>query len=112
MRVGLLTAWPILYFVIFMSFIASAFFAIASGAGKNLSPDSFRYLVPLHLLTMLITIVLMVIFVAHAFRTDRIPEDRRVLWVVVLFLGNMFAFPVYWYFYFWRVGPREVSHVE
>jgi hypothetical protein len=35
------------------------------------------------------------------FRTDRVPADKKALWAVVLFLGNFFAMPFYWYFYIW-----------
>jgi hypothetical protein len=33
------------------------------------------------------------------FRNDGLPQDNRTLWVIILFLGNMLAFPVYWWLY-------------
>lgn len=38
-------------------------------------------------------------FVRHAFRSDVVPRDKRGLWVAVLFLGNIFALPFYWFWY-------------
>ncbi len=102
---GLLTVWPILYFVLFMGFMAFAFASIGSG-GKGKPFEAFWLIFPLHIATMLLMFALTATYVVHAFRTDRIAGDKRVLWVVVLFLGNMIAFPIYWYLYLWR--PEEV----
>jgi hypothetical protein len=100
--IGILTLLPAVYFVFFIAFMFSMFSTVGSGAGKGPPVDMFRYVFPLHLGAMLLMFALMVIYIVHAFRTDRIAEDRRVLWVVVLFMGNLFAFPVYWYLYLWR----------
>ncbi len=31
--------------------------------------------------------------------------DKRAVWAVVLFLGNLVAMPVYWYTHIWRQNP-------
>ena len=101
---GILTVWPILYFFLFLGVM---FFSFASMTSPGHPPrvfELFRYIVPLHLLTMLLMFALTAVYVVHAFRSDRIAEDKRVLWVVVLFFGNMIAFPIYWYLYLWRGG--------
>jgi type II secretory pathway component PulM len=36
------------------------------------------------------------------FQSNRVSADKKALWAVVLFLGNIFAMPVYWYLYLWR----------
>ena len=61
-----------------------------------------RPVTPLHLLTMLEILVLLVIYIVHVFKTDSVPQDKKALWAVVLFLGNMLAMPVYWYLYIWK----------
>jgi hypothetical protein len=100
--IGILTLLPAVYFVFFIALMFSMFSTVGSGAGKGPPIDMFRYVFPLHLGAMLLMFALMVIYIVHAFRTDRIAEDRRVLWVVVLFMGSLFAFPIYWYLYLWR----------
>ncbi len=102
--IGLLSLWPILYMGIFFGVLAFTFvrFASASAAHPAEAPVFFLALFPLHFLTILLQFALIAIYVIHAFRTDRIENDKRVLWVVVLFLGNMLAFPIYWYLYLWR----------
>jgi hypothetical protein len=38
----------------------------------------------------------------NVFRNDHVDKDKKVLWAVVLFMGNMIAMPIYWYLYIWR----------
>jgi len=80
---------------------------VASAAAANGSwcYDSAVVFV-LHLFTMLSMFVLMTIYVVHAFKTDLIPNDRRVLWVVVLLFGGIIACPIYWYLFMWRPGKQ------
>lgn len=107
--VGVLTFWPPLYFVFFFSFM---FFNFATfGRGHNNAPslDLFLLIFPLHFLTMLLMFVLTAVYIVHAFRSDELPSDKRTLWVIVLFLGNMIAFPVYWWFYLRPSRPAQID---
>jgi len=61
---------------------------------------------PLHFLTMLELFALLVIYIVHLFNTHRVPQDKKALWAVVLFLGNMIAMPIYWYLYIWK-EPKQ-----
>jgi hypothetical protein len=45
---------------------------------------------------------LLVFYIRHVFQNDRMQEDRKMLWAVVLFLGNALAMPIYWYLYIWK----------
>jgi hypothetical protein len=100
--IGFLTLLPIIYFIFFFILMFSAFASVGATSGKGAPFDMFRYIFPLHLGAMLLMVVLMAVYIVHAFRTDRIPDDRRVVWVIILFMGNMIAFPIYWYLYLWR----------
>ena len=100
---GLLTLWPLLYGGLFMAIFIFMWASFASGG--NDQPAYFFYILPLHCFTMLVLIALTGIYVFHAFKTDRIAPEQRVLWVVILFFGNMLAFPVYWYLFLWRRPP-------
>lgn len=104
---GILTVWPFLYFLLFIGVLFFGFASTSITALDRPSFDIFRLIMPLHLLTMLLMFTLTAVYIIHAFRTDRIAEDKRVLWVVVLFLGNMMAFPIYWYLYLWRRGETS-----
>jgi hypothetical protein len=96
--VGALSAWPLVYFAGFM-----AMMAVSSGRGGPFADaTTFDLLVRAHLITMVVTMGLLGFYVTHAFRSPRLPQEQRVLWLIVLFMGNMLAFPVYWYLHVWR----------
>jgi hypothetical protein len=97
------TAWPLVYLVIFFCTMLVEAMSMMTGPGHRPEPPLFLLIIfPLHFLTMLEIIVLIVIYIRHLFKTDRVPQDKKALWAVVLFLGNMFAMPVYWYLYIWQ----------
>lgn len=99
--IGLLSLWPIIYFFLFFVGIGYVFTRVSAPGRAGGAPDLFRYIFVAHLATMMLMIVLTTIYVVHAFKTDQIPQDKKTLWVVVLFFGNMVAFPIYWYLYLW-----------
>lgn len=107
--VGALTAWPPIYFVLFISFMFFSFMSMGRGTGKGPSFDLFRLIFPLHILTMVLMFALTAVYIVHAFRSDELPADKRMLWVIVLFLGNMLAFPVYWWFYLRPSRPEDTE---
>jgi hypothetical protein len=97
--IGVLTVWPPIYLVLFVCTIGLGFFLMDHASHRASDIDLFKYIFPLHCMTMLLTFALTAVYIVHAFRNDRLPSDRRILWVIVLFMGNMFAFPVYWWIY-------------
>ncbi len=104
---GVFTAWPFLYMFLFMGTI----FATVMGDFMGREPSDgrrmmFMIIFPLHLLTMLEIFALQVIYIVYLFKTDRIAQDKKALWAVVLFLGNMIAMPVFWYLYIWCAPKR------
>ena len=58
------------------------------------------------MLVWLLVVALIVFYIVHLFTTDRVRQDKKALWAVVLFLGNFFAMPVYFYLYVWQ-DPDE-----
>jgi cytosine/uracil/thiamine/allantoin permease len=61
---------------------------------------------------MLAVIALMVFYIVNVFRNDRVDKDKKALWAVVLFMGNMIAMPIYWYLYIWRETPAPDSPLQ
>jgi hypothetical protein len=101
--VGIATLWPFIYMVLFMLFMFSAVFFIGGpGSGDTGVPLPFLLIFPLHLLTMLAIMALTVFYIVNVFRNERVDKDKKVLWAVVLFMGNMIAMPIYWYLYIWK----------
>ena len=73
--------------------------------GGKLGP-AFYVLFGVHMLTILLEFLLIAAYVYDVFHNPRVQGDRRALWAVVLFLGNFFAMPVYWWLY---VRPEAES---
>ena len=102
---GVATLWPLLYFGVFVAVWFTLFLAIAQQAGPSGAdgpPGWFLALFPLHCLTILLSIGLLIVYIVDVFKNDRIARDMKALWAVVLFMGGFIAMPVYWYLYFWR----------
>ena len=106
---GVATIWPVVYFVlfIFLFFTAIAFRPGPAPPGSGTQP-AFVVLVAVHLLTMLLIMGLTIFYIVDIFRNDRVDKDKKVLWAVVIFMGNAIAMPIYWYLYFWR-GPNVAT---
>lgn len=56
-----------------------------------------------------LTCVLIAVYIVHLFRTKAVPNDKKALWAVVIFLGHIVAMPIYWYHYIWRPFQNELS---
>src|SRR2546425_10295096 len=105
--VALLTLAPWAYFVFFFAHFMSRFPAVpTSGAPPQEFFQDFEAIFRLQILAMLLVLALIAFYIVHVFRTDRVPKDKKALWAVVLFLGHLFAMPVYWYLYMW---PRRTE---
>ncbi len=92
---GLVSVLPLVYIIYFISHIMSL------KPGGQPPPVPFENIFSLHLATMGLTFVLTVIYLVIAYRSPRVPNDKRTFWAVVLFMGNVFAFPVFWYLFVW-----------
>jgi hypothetical protein len=107
------TIWPFIYMIFFFVVIFSSFFFMprAGSSEGGAFPALFMIIFPLHFLTMLLIMGLTVFYMVNVFRNDRVEKDKKVLWAVVLFMGNMIAMPIYWYLYIWReeTEPPVVS---
>jgi len=117
--IGMLTAWPLVYMFVFIAFIAGTMFWIgvmAPGDGSHSSgpPVAFLALMAGHLATTMLMLGLTAFYIVFLFKTDRVPQDKKALWAVVLFLGNIIAMPVFFYLYVWpdewpRKGRSEAA---
>jgi hypothetical protein len=97
--VGIASVLPLVYLVYFVWHVTS------------LEPPGllrFETLLSLHLVSIgLIVVVLTVVYLVMVYRSALVPDDRRTFWAVVLFMGNVFAFPVFWYLFLWRRPANE-----
>ena len=119
---GIATIWPFIYIVLFMAFMLSTFFFMRGGAAEGgIVPGVMVAVFALHFLTIVWVWALIAFYMVNVFRNDRVDKDKKVLWAVVLFMGNMLVMPVYWYLYIWREdgvpsatsnAPRALNNAE
>lgn len=98
------TIWPFIYGIIFFVIMLSTFSSMPMNGRTDLGAidNLFRVILPLHLLTMLDVLSLTIFYMVNVFRNDRVAKDKKALWAAVIFLGNVIAMPVYWYYYIWQ----------
>lgn len=91
--IGLITIIPFIYTVIFF---------------LNFSNDimDFDLMHKLHLGTMALIVGLLTFYISNVFRTDRIPNEKKTMWLIVIFFGHIIAMIIYWYLYIWK-EPKE-----
>jgi hypothetical protein len=103
---GLATLWPFLYMILFIVFaFSSIFFMRGQGGEESGPPFFFMVFFAIHLFTMLCIMALTIFYMVNVFRNDRVDKDKKVLWAVVIFMGNLIAMPIYWYLYIWKEAP-------
>ena len=93
----LATLLPVIHVFFFMTVVFSSF--ISHG---NKIKDIMPILLFSHFASILISFALIGFYIAHIFKSNKIDKDKKALWAVVIFLGNIMAMPVYWYLYIWK----------
>lgn len=99
---GLVTFWPLAYMILFIVLVFSAFLFRPTGADDSEALPFVAIFLGLHVLTMFIILALTVFYIVDIFRNNRIANDKKALWAIVIFMGNAIAMPIYWYLYFWK----------
>ncbi len=101
----LLTLAPIAYIFFFVFF---SFSMLATGAHSfQQTKEQFDFIFMLQMIAILGSWALVASYVVYLFRSSYVPQEKRALWAVVLFLGNMIAMPIFWYLYVWRPLQSE-----
>ncbi len=100
---GIATLWPFVYLLVFMGFwLYMVLWGVSHQESTKEIPVVFIGVFILHFITMIWTWGLLAIYICNVFKNDRVATDKKALWAVVLFFGNMIAMPIYWYLYIWR----------
>ena len=98
--IGILTLWPIVCMFVFMALIM-VMMASTMHTPQPQPPKLFFVIFALHFFTIVYMFGLIGFYIYYIFKTDRVAKDKKALWAVVIFLGNMIAMPVFWFLYIW-----------
>jgi len=97
---GILSIWPLVYIILFIIYAM----VISEITSSNIP---FIIMILLHILTILLSWALIIFYIVHALRTIKPPDDMRIIWVIILVVGNVIANPIYWYLRIWREREKE-----
>lgn len=111
---GLVTAWPLVYGFVFVGYALGVGVWNRDGSHSDTGEESpgLNAIITLHVITMFWECVLIALYIYNVFKNDRVHKDKKALWAVVLFLGNIVAMPIYWYLYIWRQDSRALTTVN
>ena len=98
----LLTIAPFAYFAYFMSIMSGPM-----PAAHAEWEAQFDFIFRLQMFVMLGMFALTASYIVYIFKTEHVPVEKRALWAVVLFLGNLVAMPIFWYLYVWRPLQKQ-----
>ena len=88
---GIASIIPLLYVVLFILFV------IINQNGLDGSITLPRYFLELHLSVALFMIFELIFFIIHVFRNKEMTTDRKILWAILLYIGSIITFPLYWF---------------
>ena len=101
--------WPILYIILFVTFTFSLFFLFIPQGGETPppSPAWIAVVFPLHFLTIILIWVLMIFYIIHVVKNQRLSKDQRVLWILLFVFVNIIAMLIYYFMYIWKEPAKE-----
>jgi hypothetical protein len=100
--IGVVSIWPLIYIPLFMIYILSTFmWQPFPGGGAGFGPG-FIVLMIVHMLTAFISLGMLIFYVLHAVKNEKITSDMRIVWILLFFFAGIFAQPIYWYLQVWK----------
>ena len=100
---GLATLLPLAYVIfLFVSLFIHFTSMIFRIPARDIFVEWFDPMFIVHLGAMLWIMVLTVIYMVHIAKNAVLKNEMKAIWVMAVFMVNIFAMPIYWYLYIWR----------
>lgn len=107
--IGILTIIPIAYICLF--FGAFVLLVLSESYGKASNRHAARYMPALFLTlfgVMPLMYGLITFYIVRIFKSNRMSENKKLLWALAIFMGSPVAMPIFWFVHVWR-DPAESS---
>ncbi len=98
---GICCAAPLAFTICYVT--PAALMAIEKYSAEGRAPDLPTVLI-ITAFFLAATYGTMIALMVHVYRNGRVPGNSKMLWAIALFLGNILAFPVYWFLHIWSEG--------
>ncbi len=69
----------------------------------------FNLFFTLNLIGLSLTFVLLIGFLTHLYRNQKVHQNRKTIWTIALLFGSFLAMPIYWWMYIWPTKERVVK---
>lgn len=79
----------------------AGFMAMMIANGMPKTEAGFHTLLMIHMAAIVVTMLLLVFYFVHLFRTNSVASDKRALWGITLFCGAPIAMPIYFFSHVW-----------
>lgn len=102
---GLLTVLPLIYLILFALGLMQAFYVTIvrdSWGALMYRWIGFSTLFRLNLLFMAWLFVLAIIYLINVIRNNRLSNEIKLVWAVLIISVGVFSMPTYWYLNIWR----------
>lgn len=92
-----LTFWPFIYIAAFFLMVVPGSLGGQVPFFLHAGPAGALAFFAVHLGTILVGLGSTVFYIVHAAKNPRLATDDKIMWVALIVLFTMFAYPVYWW---------------
>ena len=100
---GLLTLLPVAYLFVFF-FLFDWLSTLVTSEEQRIG---FGVLWGASLVMVALIWGLVTTYLVYLFKTSHVPAEKKALWAAVIFLGNIFTMPVFWFIYVWKPVSKK-----
>jgi hypothetical protein len=110
---GIATIWPVCWMFIFIGLMLTFVFTFQDRAIREGTDNSLMLFFPiafaLHFLTIMGSLGMTIYYIFNIFKNERLDQNYKIMWTILMFFMGMLAQPVYWYLYIWRDAPPAAT---
>lgn len=102
---GILTYLPLIFGIGSFVFTLHQIISVVVSEDPVMPLMLFSYLthvIPYFLILFPLYLGLGIFYLVHIIRNNYFDSEKRILWIVVLFILHAIAMPVYWYVHIWK----------
>lgn len=105
---GILTFLPFVLLLLYMLFFFISFFGMFMAESHNQQPNmnlfigSFGAAFVIILLMSLLAIGLLIYYILHITKNEKLNENSRLMWILIIVFTNIIGYGIYWYMQIWQ----------
>lgn len=102
---GIFSIWPICWMILFMC--GALLLLMGTGFLESDEPAPILFIVMgfimiFHFATIIEIWVMIILYLIRIIKDESIEQNNKILWVILIFIGNIIAMPIFWYLYIWK----------